>query len=214
MADGFGAALGKHAEWRKPALSKTLPSQSSTTELGARESLLTPGASRARSQSAASQTSIRSTSTTGTAEGKSLAEVEARYREESEMVRQAQAAVMERPNFSIDAIGDSDGEDELGEDDGGVMDEVSDREQLITHIYSGLCLRVANALSRSRRSSKHMATMMRGSRESRRRLRRVGDDTMSGGSVLMVLSDLLNAEPMGAAKPRSNSQTKGQSINI
>ena len=42
------------------------------------------------------------------------------------MVRQAQEAVMQRPNFAIDAIGDSDGEeeDEGGEDDGGVMDEV------------------------------------------------------------------------------------------
>lgn len=43
------------------------------------------------------------------------------------MVRAAQEAVMQRPNFAIDAIGDSDGEDdddEGGEDDSGVMDEV------------------------------------------------------------------------------------------
>ena len=48
-------------------------------------------------------------------------------REESEMVRQAQEAVRQRPNFAIDAIGDSDGEDDVdvgGEDDTGVMDEV------------------------------------------------------------------------------------------
>lgn len=45
------------------------------------------------------------------------------------MVRQAQEAVMQRPNFAIDAIGDSDGEEEEdgAEGDGGddaVMDEV------------------------------------------------------------------------------------------
>jgi hypothetical protein len=50
--------------------------------------------------------------------------VEARYREEGEMVRHAQEAVMHRPNFAIDAIGDSDGEDEGEGDDAGVMDEV------------------------------------------------------------------------------------------
>jgi hypothetical protein len=50
-----------------------------------------------------------------------------RYREESQMVRAAQEAVLSRPNFAIDAIGDSDGEDdeEEVEDDSGVMDEVS-----------------------------------------------------------------------------------------
>ena len=124
LADGFGAALGKHAEWRKPALSKTIPSQSQPTELGQRESLLTPGPHRGRSQSASSQTSFKSSSDSGTPERRTLADVEARYREESEMVRQAQEAVMQRPNFAIDAIGDSDGEDEGGEDDTGVMDEV------------------------------------------------------------------------------------------
>lgn len=46
------------------------------------------------------------------------------------MVRAAQEAVMQRPNFAIDAIGDSDGEEdddgdlEGGEDDAGVLDEV------------------------------------------------------------------------------------------
>lgn len=49
------------------------------------------------------------------------------------MVRKAQEAVMQRPNFAIDAIGDSDGEDDGadddeavggGADDEGVMDEV------------------------------------------------------------------------------------------
>lgn len=52
--------------------------------------------------------------------------MESRYREESQMVRAAQEAVLSRPNFAIDAIGDSDGEDEEEvEDDSGVMDEVS-----------------------------------------------------------------------------------------
>jgi glycerol-3-phosphate dehydrogenase len=141
LADGFGAALGKHAEWRKPALAKTLPMPTSPQpELGTRESLLTPANTsqqqqqqhqqRIRSQSAASEVSIATSSASGsrTPERKSLADVEARYREESEMVRQAQEAVMQRPNFAIDAIGDSDGEDEdeeEGGDDGGVMDEVS-----------------------------------------------------------------------------------------
>lgn len=44
------------------------------------------------------------------------------------MVRAAQEAVMQRPNFAIDAIGDSDDEEagEVGDgDDEGVMDEVS-----------------------------------------------------------------------------------------
>lgn len=46
------------------------------------------------------------------------------------MVRHAQEAVMQRPNFAIDAIGDSDGEDEEEEEGGevdgddAVMDEV------------------------------------------------------------------------------------------
>lgn len=43
------------------------------------------------------------------------------------MVKQAQAAVMDRPNFAIDAIGDSDGEEEDDEAEGAddaVMDEV------------------------------------------------------------------------------------------
>ena len=98
-----------------------MPSQPAPTELGARESLLTPQQQqRSRSQS---QTSVKSSSSSiiGTPESKSLADVEARYREESAMVRQAQEAVNHRPNFAIDAIGDSDGEEE---DDGGVMDEV------------------------------------------------------------------------------------------
>ena len=71
--------------------------------------------------------STQSTQSAGTTDTKSLADVEMRYREESEMVRAAQEAVLQRPNFAIDAIGDSDGEDdeEEVEDDSGVMDEVS-----------------------------------------------------------------------------------------
>lgn len=104
----------------------------------ARESLLTPSQQeeqrRKRSASQASQLSTKTTNsvsttattgTTATAETHTLADVEARYREESEMVRAAQEAVMHRPNFAIDAIGDSDGEEEeTPEDDAGVMDEV------------------------------------------------------------------------------------------
>jgi len=174
LADGFGAALGKHAEWRKPALSKTIPSQSTPADLGARESMLTPGQQRARSQSAASQSSIRSTSTLGTPENRTLADVEARYRGESEMVRHAQEAVMQRPNFAIDAIGDSDGEDEGGEDDTGVMDEVSRHSPRILLMWMR-DLR-ADGTCRSRLSSKHMGMTTRVSRGSRRRWRQVSFD--------------------------------------
>lgn len=98
-------------------------------ETRARESLLTPSQrARARSASQASQASIKTTgsaSTTNTMDKpSSLADVEMRYREESEMVRAAQEAVMHRPNFAIDAIGDSDGEEEEEGADDGVMDEV------------------------------------------------------------------------------------------
>jgi len=101
---------------------------SQPADLGTRESLLTPGQQRQRSQSTVSQmstASAQSSSSGRTPEAKSLAEVESRYREESQMVKAAQEAVMQRPNFAIDAIGDSDGEDddEEGGDD-GVMDEV------------------------------------------------------------------------------------------
>ncbi|WVW78360.1 hypothetical protein I302_100314 [Kwoniella bestiolae CBS 10118] len=133
LADGFGAALGKHAEWRKPALSKTIE-PSTSGDLRARESLLTPAQQagqfqRQRSSSAVSQTStktVESTTTVGTPDEKrSLADVEARYREESQMVKAAQEAVMHRPNFAIDAIGDSDDEEGAeGEGEEDVMDEV------------------------------------------------------------------------------------------
>ncbi|RSH86713.1 uncharacterized protein EHS24_004984 [Apiotrichum porosum] len=130
FADGIGSALGKHAEWRKPAISKADQNAPVPIDTRARESLLTPSQrQRVRSASSASQLSVQSNktsasaSTTNTAnDSRTLADVEMRYREESEMVRAAQEAVMHRPNFAIDAIGDSDGEDEGGEDD--VMDEV------------------------------------------------------------------------------------------
>lgn len=86
--------------------------------------------SQASQMSTKTTNSVSTTATTGTTgttatETHTLADVEARYREESEMVRAAQEAVMHRPNFAIDAIGDSDGEeDETPEDDAGVMDEV------------------------------------------------------------------------------------------
>lgn len=130
LADGFGSALGKHAEWRKPSLAKLSSAPSQPADLGTRESLLTPGQQRQRSQSSVSQMSTQSAQSgqsQATPEARSLADVESRYREESQMVRAAQEAVMQRPNFAIDAIGDSDGEEddeEGGEDDSGVMDEV------------------------------------------------------------------------------------------
>ncbi|UOH84190.1 hypothetical protein LQV05_000984 [Cryptococcus neoformans] len=140
LADGFGAALGKHAEWRKPSLAKVADSQTianASSDLRARESLLTPAQQqgnlqRRRSASFTSQASVKTNNTTNTQdtniqETKSLADVEARYREESQMVRAAQEAVMHRPNFAIDAIGDSDGEEdeEEGEEEtAAIMNEV------------------------------------------------------------------------------------------
>lgn len=129
FADGFGAALGKHAEWRKPSLAKAAQAQAAPSpDLSARESLLTPSVTqRGRAPSSASQASVASVASKSsgtTPEGRSLADVEQRYREESEMVRAAQEAVMQRPNFAIDAIGDSDGEEEEGGEDDAVMDEV------------------------------------------------------------------------------------------
>ncbi|KAK4687780.1 TBC1 domain family member 8/9, partial [Tremellales sp. Uapishka_1] len=125
LADGLGSALGKHAEWRKPAISKSDPAQAQPTDFRARESLLTPSQkqsqSRNRSPSMASMASQSSATTVS-----SLKDVEKRYREESQMVKAAQEAIMHRPNFAIDAIGDSDdeGEEEEEGDDSGVMDEV------------------------------------------------------------------------------------------
>jgi hypothetical protein len=130
LADGIGSALGKHAEWRKPSLSKADPNSPVPIEVRARESLLTPSQQRLRSGSSASQLSVQSiktsasSSTVNTISDARSPDVERRFREESEMVRAAQEAVMHRPNFAIDAIGDSDGEDEEPEDDAGVMAEV------------------------------------------------------------------------------------------
>jgi glycerol-3-phosphate dehydrogenase len=135
LTDTFGAALGKHVEWRKPSLTRSRQTEAAPTEIGQRESLLTPAQQqqieqRQRSTSSVSQASVTSAKSTLTTDGKSLAEVESRYREESEMVRQAQEAVMHRPKFAVDAIGDSDDEEEEedregeGDGDDAVMDEV------------------------------------------------------------------------------------------
>ncbi|OCF58748.1 GTPase activating protein [Kwoniella mangroviensis CBS 10435] len=178
LADGFGAALGKHAEWRKPALTKTVEPSTSSGDLKARESLLTPAQQagqfqrptppRQRSSSAVSQAStktVESTTTIGTPDEKrSLADVEARYREESQMVKAAQEAVMHRPNFAIDAIGDSDDDGEGEGDD--VMDEVE--AFLKAH----------------------------------------GDDDEGlKGEQKKVAEDLLKAEPMGKGKKKDSSST-------
>ncbi|KAK8847460.1 hypothetical protein IAR55_005318 [Kwoniella newhampshirensis] len=190
LADGFGAALGKHAEWRKPSLAKSADPNHpvpGSSDLRARESLLTPAQQqghlqqqqRNRSESTASQISQASTKTVSSAGGgtseekQSLREVEQRYREESEMVRAAQEAVMHRPNFAIDAIGDSDGEDEEeGEDDSGVMDEVE------------AFLKAHGA-----------------------------DDEGLKGEQKKVATDLLTAEPMGAKKT-SSSTSSGSLVDL
>jgi hypothetical protein len=138
LADGIGSALGKHAEWRKPSLSKADPNAPAPVEVRARESLLTPSSTtRMRSTSTASQISVQSVKTSASSSTVNTlnisttpvdlrsSDVGRRLREESEMVRAAQEAVMHRPNFAIDAIGDSDGEDEdEGGEDDGIMDEV------------------------------------------------------------------------------------------
>lgn len=176
LADGFGAALGKHAEWRKPSLAKIADPQTianASSDLRARESLLTPAQQqgnlqRRRSASFTSQASVKTNNTTNTQdtniqETKSLADVEARYREESQMVRAAQEAVMHRPNFAIDAIGDSDGEEdeEEGEEEtAAIMNEVE------------------------RFLAQHEA-----------------DDEGLKGEQKKVATELLKAEPMGAKVP-------------
>lgn len=84
------------------------------------------------------------------------------------MVRAAQEAVLQRPNFAIDAIGDSDGEDdeEEVEDDSGVMDEV--RPTLSRCLLDD---EIGNELMhvRWKRSSKLMGTMMKDSKASKRK---------------------------------------------
>ncbi|RSH80191.1 hypothetical protein EHS25_007201 [Saitozyma podzolica] len=111
LADSFGTALHKHAEWRKPSLTKTAqPHSAPGPDLGSLESLLTPP----------------------TAQRTTLADVRQRCREESEMVRATQRAVMHRSNFAIDAIGDSDSEEE--EDDTGVIDEVRFDDRLLRKV--------------------------------------------------------------------------------
>ncbi|ORY31029.1 rab-GTPase-TBC domain-domain-containing protein [Naematelia encephala] len=191
LADGFGAALGKHAEWRKPSLNKTIPS-SPNLDLGTRESLLVPGQNpgRARSPSGASQNSTAS-SGHGTPETRSLADVEARYREESEMVRQAQEAILHRPNFAIDAIGDSDGEDEGGEDDTGVMDEVSRRQKTIHDEYELIDIQVEAFLKAH------------------------GDDDEGlKGEQKKVAEDLMKAEPMGGGKIKASGSAGSNLVDL
>jgi hypothetical protein len=117
FADGLGSALGRHSEWRMPSIGK--PDMVQQTEVKARESLLSPAQKEEQRK--------RSPSIASVATMVSSASVERQVREDQEKLRAAQEAVMQRPNFAIDAIGDSDGEeDDTGgaEDDAGVMDEV------------------------------------------------------------------------------------------
>ncbi len=114
FADGIGSALGRHTEWRMPSIGK--PEAAQQAEVKARESLLSPAQKE--------QQRVRSPTTMSTASMESTATTERQVREDQDILRAAQEAVMHRPNFAIDAIGDSDGEDDGAEDDEGVMDEV------------------------------------------------------------------------------------------
>jgi hypothetical protein len=124
LADGIGSALGRHAEWRKPAIGKTDPVHA-TTDVQARESLLNPAqsvqAQRKRSSSLVSTATVQTMASTN-----SVTAVQKQQEKEMDMIKAAQEAVMHRPNFAIDAIGDSDPEDDQGgAEDEGIMDEVS-----------------------------------------------------------------------------------------
>ncbi|KAJ9094355.1 hypothetical protein QFC19_007963 [Naganishia cerealis] len=123
LADGIGSALGRHAEWRKPAIGKTDPVHT-TTDVQTRESLLNPAqmeAQRNRSSSIVSNATVQTTVSTKSSEQR----VEKQQEKEKDMIKAAQEAVMHRPNFAIDAIGDSDPEDDQGgAEDEGIMDEV------------------------------------------------------------------------------------------
>lgn len=209
LADGIGSALGKHAEWRKPSLSKADPMAPAPVETRARESLLTPSQrARARSASQASQASIKTTasaSTTNTMDKpSSLADVEMRYREESEMVRAAQEAVMHRPNFAIDAIGDSDGEEEEDGADDGVMDEV---EAFLKAHGGDDDTAVKGAAKKEAEGESGLAVQRLG--------RHTGYPTNGGGGNLSgseLTTDLLKAEPMRPGqKPR---QTSGDLVQL
>lgn len=124
LADGIGSALGRHAEWRKPAIGKTDPVHA-TTDVQTRESLLNPAqsvqAQRKRSSSLVSTATVQTMASTN-----SVMAVQKQQEKEKDMIKAAQEAVMHRPNFAIDAIGDSDPEDDQGgAEDEGIMDEVS-----------------------------------------------------------------------------------------
>lgn len=138
LADGLGSALGRHTEWRKPAIGKSDPTHA-TSDVQARESLLNPAQQeqqRLRSPSNPSPSTFQSVQDTLPAPPRARApstsstntiEAVTKVREEADMLRAAQEAINHRPNFAIDAIGDSDEEDETeqaGEDEEGVMDEV------------------------------------------------------------------------------------------
>ncbi len=126
LADGLGSALGRNAEWRKPAIGKDDPTHV-TVDVKTRESLLSPkmlSDKRQRSPSINSQATVASQTSVS-----SFSQQDQRIREDADLIRFAQEAVMHRPAFKDDAINDS-AEVEVGgvdappEDDAGVMDEV------------------------------------------------------------------------------------------
>jgi hypothetical protein len=128
FADGLGSALGRHAEWRKPAIGKNDPVHA-TSDVQTRESLLNPAqqeVQRRRSPSTASTSTFASTASQLPTQRPRAPSVVNPRKDDVDMLRAAQEAIMHRPNFAIDAIGDSDEEEDGhgGEDEEGVMDEV------------------------------------------------------------------------------------------
>ena len=129
FADGLGSALGRHAEWRKPAIGKIDPVHV-TSDVQTRESLLNPAqqeVQRMRSPSSASSSTLTSTASQMPSRLRApstSSTMDMKRKDENDMLRAAQEAILHRPNFAIDAIGDSDEDAPGGEDEEGVMDEV------------------------------------------------------------------------------------------
>jgi hypothetical protein len=129
FADGLGSALGRHAEWRKPAIGKNDPVHV-TSDVQTRESLLNPAqqeVQRRRSPSTASNSTFTNVSEqlpTRTRAPSTSSTMSNKRQDDADMLRAAQEAIMHRPNFAIDAIGEGDEDVQGGEDEEGVMDEV------------------------------------------------------------------------------------------
>jgi hypothetical protein len=186
LADGIGSALGRHAEWRKPAIGKTDPVHA-TTDVQTRESLLNPAqmeAQRKRSSSVVSTTTVQTVASTKSTEIVPQAR-------EKDMIKAAQEAVMHRPNFAIDAIGDSDPEDDPGgAEEEGIMDEVSGMK-IVLYRADGLAFR-------SRLSLKRMMPTRRGWKGTQRNKRTVSPlvSLKTATDGISLFAELLTAEPL------------------